>query len=387
MTKRRLKRGTEQEPGLPKVSTPVLTDISLSDFQAHKSSILTLSPGVNAITGQSDSGKTSIKRAWQWATTNKSSGLETFLRTGADPDKGLQAVLVFADHVSVGRTQSKKQNTYTLQTATGGLQFAAVGTSVPEQVKDALNLSDVNTQSQFDKHFMISYSPGEVGRMLNEVTGLDMIDSLFQHINSVVSNAKANSTQIKLDIDKANAGIDALAFLDEAHTLLNAAKTYADLGYGLEQKAQGLSTLIQHGQLIQERITSLLPVLQVGNDLDKIQVFARFADDRARSAENLQEQIGWARTIASEKKRIGKILAADADLTILEIQLKKVEIMQDNVTRLDKFIVAMKYLSTELTAAHDQVTDASRELADLLTRHGVCPLCLQKVPAHMTFNW
>jgi exonuclease SbcC len=387
MTKRQLKRGTVQEPVSVIAPAPVLKRVILKDFQAHKYTTLDLSPGVNAITGQSDSGKTSIKRDISWVATNRPSGLETFLRTGADPNAGVQGALVFADGVSIGRVQSKKENTYELKTPLTDLHFAAVGTSVPEQVKTALNLSDVNIQSQFDAHFMLSSSPGEVGRMLNEVTGLDMIDSLFQHINGIATTTKADGTRLELEIGKAHASLAALEFLDDAGHLLNDARTSAAVADALEQEAHALLKLIQHGQLIQERIASLGPVLQVGADLDAIEVLARFADDRTRSAENLLEQIRWARTIASEKKRIGKVLAADADLTALEIQLKKVEIMQDNVTRLDKFIVAMKYLSTELTTATDQVTQSSRELADLLTKHGVCPLCLQKVPAHMIFNW
>lgn len=384
---RRLKRGTEtQEP--VKVQAPILSKLTMHNFQAHLATCLELHPGVNVITGQSDSGKTTARRALSWIAANRPSGLETFLTTGADPSTGLDAIVSFADGISVVRAQSKKSNRYEiLQPGKDPQQFLAVGSTVPDQVKDVMRMSDVNIQSQFDTHYMLSISPGERGRMFNEVTGLDLIDSLFQHINSVAARAKTSEALASDDLAKFRAEIAGLAFLDDARALLDTAKNCAEKADVLDSERNELSKLIMHGFHIQAQIEELKPVLQVELELFAAENALSLAASSKLEFEELASANRQVSAMAEARKQLDAILSTEPDIAAIEVLLGQAEAVQDQGAELGHFITAMEYLSMELTKATDYVTDLSRELAGALTKYGICPLCNQRIPAHMTFDF
>jgi exonuclease SbcC len=54
----------------------MIQSIVLRNFQAHKNTEISLDKGITAIVGSSDSGKTSILRAFYWVLQNKPSGIQ-----------------------------------------------------------------------------------------------------------------------------------------------------------------------------------------------------------------------------------------------------------------------------------------------------------------------
>ena len=53
----------------------MISGLLLKNFQSHKKTILHFHPGVNAIIGKSNSGKTAILRALYWIIYNRPSGI------------------------------------------------------------------------------------------------------------------------------------------------------------------------------------------------------------------------------------------------------------------------------------------------------------------------
>ena len=71
----------------------MISQLTLRNFQSHKASRLRFHPGVNVITGPSDSGKTALLRALLWAVRNRPSGDAFRSHWGGDTSVtvGLQA--------------------------------------------------------------------------------------------------------------------------------------------------------------------------------------------------------------------------------------------------------------------------------------------------------
>ena len=67
-----------------------------------------------------------------------------------------------------------------------------MGTDVPESVTEALNISPLSIQSQMDPPFLLSSSPGEVARALNEVADLEKIDTTLFNGNRMIRENKAS---------------------------------------------------------------------------------------------------------------------------------------------------------------------------------------------------
>jgi hypothetical protein len=70
------------------------------------------------------------------------------------------------------------------------LLLKAFGSKTPPEVQAALQLSDINFQSQMDAPFWFALSPGELSKRLNEVVDLELIDATLERLGRTVRVAK-----------------------------------------------------------------------------------------------------------------------------------------------------------------------------------------------------
>ena len=169
----------------------MIKNLRLCNYQSHKDSYLGFSEGINVICGSSNHGKTALIRALNWVITNRPQGL-SFKSSFADK-KDTCKVTLEINNQKIVREKSASINQYEV----GSSLLGTIGNDVPSEVVSAINMSDINIQSQFDKHFLLLDSAGEVGRTINKIVKLDNIDELISNITS-----KINSTNKELEIKK-----------------------------------------------------------------------------------------------------------------------------------------------------------------------------------------
>lgn len=148
----------------------MITKISLKNFQKHELLELDLDQ-VTTVVGPSDTGKSAILRALVWVMTNRPS-VKGLVREGEEDCRALVEV----DGRTIVRGVKKSKNVYTLDKDV----YTAFGRDVPTEVADVLNISPASIQRQMDGVFMISLSPGDTAKMLNSVSGLDIVDSMVK---------------------------------------------------------------------------------------------------------------------------------------------------------------------------------------------------------------
>lgn len=156
----------------------MIQSLQLSNFQSHASTTLAIHPGINAIVGQSDCGKTSLLRALRWLRDNRPSGDEFMSHWCWNGDKLIgrgEVTLVLDDGSTVTRARDAKFNGYLV----GDQKLAAVRMDVPVQVSEILNMSEVNDQGQLDPPFLLTDSPAEVARFFNRVLKLEEVDQVL----------------------------------------------------------------------------------------------------------------------------------------------------------------------------------------------------------------
>ena len=71
----------------------MIKSIQIKNIQSHKDTSLEFSPGINAIVGSSNNGKSAVLRALYWARYNRPLGTDTLLSHWAVDKKGNQMVL------------------------------------------------------------------------------------------------------------------------------------------------------------------------------------------------------------------------------------------------------------------------------------------------------
>ena len=165
--------------------------LKLKKYQAHDDTTLMFKPGVNAIIGSSDKGKSSILRGLRWLVFNRPSGF-SFRSHWASGKDVTEVELLTSEGVTITRVRDEYQNAYTASNIDGKLE--AVRTGVPEEITKILGLDELNLQRQGDKPFLLDETPGEVARILNSVAGLEGIDEAH---TKMASKTRENQEAIR----------------------------------------------------------------------------------------------------------------------------------------------------------------------------------------------
>jgi exonuclease SbcC len=166
----------------------MLETIKLVGWQTHKNLTIKFDPRITTITGPSESGKSAIVRALRWVILNQWNG-----EVDIHHDCSVAKVKLWIDGHEVTRKRSTS-NLYRLDNS----KFKALGKfGVPEAIAQVMNITELNFQDQFDPHFWLSASAGQVSKELNSIIDLDIIDLAITNANSKMRVAK-----VAVDLNK-----------------------------------------------------------------------------------------------------------------------------------------------------------------------------------------
>ena len=160
----------------------MIDQLSLKNFQSHKSSRFVFDKGVNIIIGPSDKGKSAVIRALKLVIWNQPNGDSYRSWWGGDT-----RVEVLVDANTIERRRTNSFNGYIVNASS---EFSAIKTDVPDEIKELLNMNEVNLQQQLDSAFLLSSTSGEVARYFNKVANLDKIDLGTSNITTWINKLK-----------------------------------------------------------------------------------------------------------------------------------------------------------------------------------------------------
>ena len=169
----------------------MLKKLKLNNFQSHSDSTLEFSNGVNIIVGNSDSGKSSIIRAFEWIRTNKPKG-DSFIKE----NEIMASVELITNNATIIR---ERTHTNTGTYKINNTEYSVMRNEVPEDIITLLNLSDINVQTQLDNHFLILDSPGNVAEYLNNITKLDILTKGVDKLKSLKNEHQKELNSLEQD--------------------------------------------------------------------------------------------------------------------------------------------------------------------------------------------
>lgn len=188
----------------------MISYLTISNFLSHKKTKLEFSKGVNIIVGPTDSGKSAIIKTLKWVVTNRPMGDGMCSNWGGDT-----AVTLFIDH-QIQRYKGGEGNLYFLNDH----KFAALKGDVPVEIQQELNLTDINIQTQFDSHFLLSSSSGEVAQYFNKVAHLNKIDIGLQNIQRWTREVQRRLEYNEQSLLTAQERLFEFAYIEEVDNLL-----------------------------------------------------------------------------------------------------------------------------------------------------------------------
>jgi hypothetical protein len=251
--------------------------------------------------------------------------------------------------------------------------WSAIGTGVPETVVQTLNISELSWQSQMDAPFLLSASPGEVARTLNEVADLDKIDSTLVNINRMARDNRSQLTETASRKQQLEIELSRYRGLD------GQLKTIASLKE-MERKAGALEELVGVGTDLLSHVKEVndkLPAYQSVDDW--LLRVVKMAGIAARATE-LETDVEEGESIRTEIAHLRIRLERVRDTTDAEAELDLLLDMTGKLKDYDSQIDKMENQLVNLANSRMALQTITGNLKRLETRWktefpSACPLC------------
>lgn len=328
--------------------------IVIRNFQSHKETVLELSPTVNSLEGVSDSGKSAVLRSLLWCLTNKPDGV-AFASNWAKDKKGKLKDDVRVSIDNITRFRTADTNGYIRYVPGKDPQtYEALKGTVPPDIESAINIGGVNIQRQMDPPFLLSSTPGDAARYVNELIGLVEIDA---YQKALKGKAHDNANSLKDENKRLSEAEAALAQYD----WVAGAKEKVDELAGIEATCTSLEAdLAKLSEL--DVLNEVSAELKEAEDLEKkaTKLIASCPDtERLESEVAMLKQVDEADALIAQLIE-SKAVASTADDKIFALS-------QINTAALEADIAALKYVE-EASDLKREVIESTRIVAEATGR-------------------
>jgi exonuclease SbcC len=346
--------------------------LSLTNFQSHENTKLSFCKGVNSIVGASNQGKTAILRALYWLIYNRPSGIE-FVSFWDQNNKGepltSTMVEVVFDNTTVSRIRKKTFNGYAIKSGEEKKILEAVGMSVPEEVNQLFNLTDVNIQKQMDAPFLLNDSPEEVARFFNRTIRLDLIDKMLALVEAKRRKVNSDIKSIEILREQLVKEIKKRAWLPTAQNLL--------------VKAQRVHQRYQQNKIMLNSLEkSIFDFRCLKNKLEASQIIVN-ANNLIEKAEAIsfslgvqQREKGKIKNTIQAYDQLQRIIGKLPNLEDVEILFKEIDNKLKNVSSLKEEHKKINKTIRDYLDSINSLNQINKDLPTLISGlPSSCPLC------------
>ena len=363
----------------------MIQKLQVNNFQSHEKTELELAPGVNVFIGQSDSGKTAVLRALDWALNNRPQGDE-YRREGTDTT----TVRVETDTHTITRWKRKTvDNCYSLLNKAeadgedGGLaEFKAFGAAVPEEISAAVNMLPINWQRQLDAPFLLSETAGEVARTLNEIVRLDVIDRSMSHMSGKVRDNSQNIRSAEEQEAELKGKAAEFNYLDEVEPKVAQVEVLSKQKDSATTTGRELDTVLRRMEHWGDVLRKAEPVLKLEQKIKALEDLEAKWKDLQRSE---QDMVRIGRAVKEHRDTLRSL----PDFPAAEKMLKgaedregeRIEMTREETT-LSNLLYNIITKESIIKGMDSRIEELKRQIKEMEAEAPVkiCPTCGQEVP-------
>lgn len=350
----------------------MLKSIQATNFQNHRSSTLELVEGVNIVSGDSDGGKTAIaSRVPNLIINNRPSSYPYKPWSMKKKDQTI-AKFVFDDG-TVTRIKSDTIDKYILEIeGQESQEFSSLNRQVPDEVKAFLNLADYSYQAQEDRHFFISESPSSRAQMLNEISGLSIIDSSLANINSKIRENTAKQKQLDGDIETLSSKIKKIEFIDEADKLLVRLESLFTENEHLTSLNTALNSYVHENEQLDNKIEELTPILNCKDKAHSLREAIKEYQDMADTLNALQEYVNELNRLDSIIVPCLKIVSGKEKVVGLKKKIKEYAELKNSYDSLSIYVDSLTNVNEVIESTENwlQVKPKCDKLTEKISQYG-----------------
>ena len=296
----------------------MINSIRLQSFQSHKDTHLEFHEGVNVIVGDSATGKTAILRGMKWVMFNKPKGDSYRSHWGGDIKIDIEL-----DKDTITRTKGETTNTYSLDDKI----FKAFGQGVPDEIVATFNMGSVNVQYQFDRHFLLADTPGEVAQYLNRIVGLDAIDRGMSNIASKSRKAEQDLSYAKKSLNEDEESLKEFDYIDKAEVGIEQLEKLQEAQQNLYDKEAQLSHLVGEIEIVENVLIDMPDLGSASASIENLLLLEKKLNGLVVSKDDLLELLSNITVEQNIIEAIPDLLSASTDISrLLDIEDKLVEV-------------------------------------------------------------
>jgi len=305
------------------------------NFQSHEDSQIDFCPFVNVILGLSTVGKTAVLRSLRLLTDNRPSGARYFSNfAGKKGETEISLDLTDGSVKIVKSIALKKDGSrevkatrYHMVKDGKKFEFTGVGESVPDQISELLNLSELNAQRQFDPPFLVNASGGVIARTINRITNLEKVDEWVSTLTSKINDSNRAIVALEKEVELARNDLERYADVDQTGDIINSAiATHNQIGLLVVRIAKLDQDLIDYEDKCRslERLKEfaksekyLIRASGFQKDIDLHDNLQGLMDDYSRLSFEAGKQKSQIKALSDILRRIEDIIVDDKSFNIL----------------------------------------------------------------------
>lgn len=322
------------------MNNQIIKSISIKNFRSYKDTFVKFHPGINAIIGENDAGKSNIRRALDWVINNNPAGDDIFpLYWEGNPE-----VEIDIGNKLVTRFRSKSENLYTLTHADGDKEvFKSFGRGVPQIIKDHLNISFLNMSSQWDTFFLLDKSAADVAKHYNELVNLTVIDKAISNIASTLRKEKG-TLKIEQELQtKKTEELKEFDWLPEADKELIALEKLNNYLKKLNSDWSDLSGLIKRLEELEKSNQKLFEITKYEVHVNILLNKKEKINGIKKDHDELQILITNIRSLANEDKKLNNIIQYQNEINSLIEKSNQINEIIETENELTGYIDQLKH--------------------------------------------
>ena len=342
------------------------------NFRTHEDLDMEFSPFVNVIWGLPGSGKTNILRMIDWIATNKPAFKRVHSHFAKDGET--TGELIF-DNGSVKLTKNSKSEEFLLNKRKS---FSVTNRSIPEPIARLINMGEINFSFQLDQHFLITSTPGDVGKTINRITKIEKIDSWVSKLTTLSNKTKDRIELLESEckvLDKEYHQYDGIEDVEKEINLFNALSEKSE---ELQERIDHITQCSDRMKILSKRITELQE-LDMDTRMKELSVLIQTCEQNQDSYMSLESKRQTYRKTLLKKQQL-EALIKDIHIEGFEELLQELQDKDKLRYHLQSFAV----LSQTLFTKKEKLKVLKAGYINAVIELGTCPICQNTIsPKHI----
>jgi len=341
----------------------MINSIHLVNHESHRDTKLDFLPGLNVLIGPSDAGKSGAFRAAYWTMFNRPLGDQMLPLYW---DGTTEVSLQFDDGQTVTRMKGKSCNHYRLN---DNEPINAGNGAPPEAVQAVINMDDVNFQTQIDRAFLMFETPGERGRILNKIAGLDDIDRALDNSRSDELKLRQAMTAKKSELERLETELEQFADLEDREAAVKQLELFDQYARDAERKADRLVKTAEQYREVEADTIEAETLLEAENELKGLKTLV----DEISALEN---RVGRLSRLTASLRRnnaladsLGKLDGAEVLLSAIRPLAEQIEKCESKAKKINRICWRLSIINQEIEAGEAEI----KKIENGLPKN--CPTC------------